>query len=267
MAGHQRMVPYGYATLQNLMKNVPVEYDIFSYAWNNQSESRDIPSHPHLLSTPDIIDKLGDRSVLMNQREYIEPIWRDYPLNDVIHYDLFAKFMGQILAFMLALEKWQPKLQEYDFIVRSRWDILVDQHSVNLMINNKNPKQFFTKSVTMYYGHPQISGDTIYGPRELWFSTLLPIDRSIKKIYAQSIIQHDRIRELKTKPLQHLDQKFIEYVLKNRWFSSHSIWGMLFQNDYISIDNAGESYPLGEGLLEVDPEHVNAGVVMVKGGR
>jgi hypothetical protein len=266
MTGHERMVPYGYHALKNAMSTVDADYDIFSYTWNNQSESREVPLHPNLESTSAITDQLGSRNIQRHQPEYMEPIWINYPLKDTINYKIFSRFMGQILGFLLALDFWKTELQEYDYIVRSRWDVLIDHNTITSMLNSTSPNMLFTKGVSIYQGHSHISGDTIYGPRDIWFKTLLPVDRSISKIYSQSVARYSNSM-IQQATIEAEQIQLSEFFLKNRWFSSHAIWGMLFQGENISVETAGEAYPIGEALLDIELTELTEFDIRTNGGR
>lgn len=272
MTGHKRMVPYGHAVLNEVMKDIPAEYDIFSYTWDDESDTRPNQVHKNLATTKLILDSLETRNKTSIQEPILNKMYDQWvragaiPDNpNIFPKKKFSQFLGQILGFLMALETWEKELSEYDYIVRARWDILLDRLSIETMLaNGADSNIFLTKGIFLHYGQPQISGDTIYGSRKYWFENFLPVANTLFRLSekTKSAYQHaSNVIDTSS------DTNLRAHLFKGKWWSSHALWAMLLCDTGISVSPSGEAYPIGEKLLTIPPKKITIGEIMASGAR
>jgi hypothetical protein len=143
--------------------------------------------------------------------------------------------MGQILGFLSALDKWRSELCEYDVLIRSRWDMLLDASVLAILARDHSQghtRRFYTKSLSVINGQGSISGDVIYGSAQSWLELLPSKDTALDRLIQQCRRQHRVYAQLyPDKPTD----------LNGYWFNSHSLWYMLFQDQPFDLVAAGES--------------------------
>lgn len=269
MTGHKRMVPYGYWVLEKTLKGIPAEYDIFSYTWDDDSDVRPVQNHKNLDTTNLILKSLDRRNKSVVQGPILNNIYNQWVQEGVIPNTVglnkFSQFLGQIMGFLLALDNWEKELLEYDYIIRARWDILIDRLSVDTMLlNGPESNVFLTKGIYVHYGQLQLSGDTIYGSRKYWLNNFLPIATTLNKIskktksvnnYASSVISTNE------------ESNFRDHFFNCKWWSSHAIWAMLLCDTEVSVFPSGEAFPLGEKLLTIPPDEITVGHIVAMGAK
>lgn len=271
-SGHARMVPWGWKLIQNLAQEVPsAKYTVYSWLWSDRSDNRmntvtDIKDDwrwPE--ASKEIFKILGHRHAMTDQGPIMDQLYRDYLAADSLPPDdinesfymprhTFDRFNGQLVGFIHAIDQWREELKEYDWIIRSRWDMAVDPEVVRLMLNPTDliwAPTFYTKYVDITHGQVQISGDTIYGPRSAWLD-IIPSwtvcqQRLIEGTQARWhwIRRNCRQEDLK-------DPYYQKYYQQGWWFNSHFLWTTLFTAHPSSIIRSrGESYGLHPSLSRV----------------
>lgn len=274
------MVPYGWRLINQMQQELPdVDITVFSWLWTDQSDNRNntVLDYSHDWRFPEaskeIFDYLGHRHVFTDQKPILDELYKRYLIQDAIPRDnpnysffmprsTFDRFNGQIVGFILALEHWREELEEYDWIVRSRWDTVVDIEVIKLMTTPTDvlwAPTFYTKFVDITHGQVQISGDTIYGPRRAWFDTIPSWDKSSQDLIDGSrqrwhwIKQNCRSQDIK-------NEYFQKYYAQGWWFNSHFLWTTLFlTNPYCIIRSRGESFGIHPSCATVPLEEFELG--------
>lgn len=268
MSGHARMVPQGLHLLKDRFNKCErtIDYDIFSMVWTNASESKPVVTANQELQDQ-ILSSLGTRHLVRDQQPEFEQMRQRFlavgaiPEHDAdsrgfrMPRETFYRFMGQVIGFCWALIYWRKELSQYDYIVRSRWDMCLDTDALNFLTNPRKRyigefDSFYTKSVEIVQGHIQISGDTIYGHTDQWMAAIQSMDSVIERI-----IQGTRLRWIDIQQRYsenwNLHGDYEKYYLSGWWFNSHFIWTALFAHTNISIRAAGESYGITSELADI----------------
>lgn len=271
-SGHARMVPYGWKMIWDRVAQVPeIDARVFSFVWDDHSDNRmqnvtdlvdDWRCQP---DTDQIFRTLGSRHHSLEQLPIMDDLYQRYLAHDAIPgvlaedqfylpRQLFDRFNGQLVGFVLALDHWRRELSGYDYIVRSRWDMVLDVECLRRMLSPKEqpaPPTFYTKYIDITHGHPQISGDTIYGPRAAWFDVIPSWEYCRQQLIEgtrarwQWIQQHCRPQDLE-------DDYNIKYYTQGWWFNTHFLWTTVFRSSSQSIIKAlGESYGLHPSLTRI----------------
>ena len=255
LSGHARMVPQGNHLHQQsfyLAPNVGA-WQQYSYCWTAASEVR--PANPEQQQQFDlrdqILDGLGHRHHYEDQDAMFDLLCDrfidqgalpDYRktlprVHTQIRYH-FGKYLGQLLGFCLAIDRWREELKNYDFIVRSRWDHALDP----VVLDRLDPEFFYTKSINIWDGRPIISGDNIYGATDKWLKLIPGTEHVIKRI----IQACRRLRsELAVK------QPEYNFTEDFQWYTTHYLWYVLIENEPIRLLHQGESFGIHYDLSKI----------------
>ena len=255
LSGHARMVPQGNHLHQQsfyLSPNVG-SWQQFSYCWTSESEVR--PATPEQQAQFDLRDRilegLGTRHHYEDQTEMFDALCDrfidqgalpDYrKTHPTVHVQIryhFGKYLGQLLGFCLAIDRWREQLRDYDFIVRSRWDHALDPN----VLERLNPEFFYTKSINIWDGRPIVSGDNIYGSTEKWLKLIPSTEQVIRRI----IQACRRLRaELAVK------QPEYDFTEDFQWYTTHYLWYVLIENEAIKLLHQGESYGMHYDISKI----------------
>ena len=255
LSGHARMVPQGnYLHQQSfyLAPNVG-SWQQYSYCWTADSEVR--PANPEQQQQFDLRDQilegLGHRHHYEDQDAMFDSLCDrfidqgalpDYRttlprVHTQIRYH-FGKYLGQLLGFCLAIDRWREELKNYDFIVRSRWDHALDP----VVLDRLDPEYFYTKSINIWDGRPIISGDNIYGSTDKWLKLIPSTEHVIRRI----IQACRRLRaELAVK------QPEYNFTEDFQWYTTHYLWYVLIENEPIKLLHQGESFGIHYDLSKI----------------
>lgn len=270
MSGHARMVPWGHKMLLDRFAhmNTLVDWDIFSYTWTTHSESQ--PGRPqqeqHLQAQTDqILDALQHRCE-HDQQPHFEQLRQRFlaqgaiPDHDAdaqgfrMPRDTFYRFLGQVLGFCRAVDRWRDVLCDYDYIVRSRWDMTLDSSVMDHMLTNHarlgELPAFYTKSVEIMQGHIEISGDTIYGRTDQWLQYFPSTDEVINRILQGTRQRWHQLRGQWNSNMS-MDSDLEKYYKTGWWFNSHFIWTTIFLNTSVSLRSLGDSFGIGPDLAAI----------------
>jgi hypothetical protein len=223
MTGHPRMVAYGHKLLQDDIRQLSnCEFTVFSNTWTSDSDIRKefaLQSYPdkHLLNTLTYHNS-------QDQVEFMDKLYDVYKI-PAERID-FTNKAAQILGMIDALERWHDELTTYDYIIKNRWDQMLDTSVLRVLAREKHVG-FYNKSVRVNEGRVEISGNTIYGDSESWFKHFSP---------------KDKIMELIVKFLNENN---------NRSWPAHELLGYLFQYSNASITCMGEEFPIRSRVLQV----------------
>ena len=226
MTGHQRMVPYGYNLLKQSLAGH--EYDIFSYTWFNDTETRPVIEIP---GTQDTIQLLGDRSVHVDQKPIIQQYYNmfleqnaistQYNPSHLMPQQTFTQFFGQVLSLLLAVDKWYDRLKTYDVIIKSRWDVLIDPLQISQV---RDKRLLVSGGIYINNGQTELGGDVTLCYAKDYLPNLYPLNTTIDKL----------IQIVKDK-----NEHSLEYMAENdeffrtgKWFNSHFLWASLFKNNH-----------------------------------
>ena len=260
LSGHARMVPQGNHLHRQSFYLAPnvLNWQQYSYCWTATSEVR--PANPEQQQQFDLRDQilegLGSRHHYEDQvpmfdalcRRFIEqgalPDYRKTMprVHNQIRYH-FGKYLGQLLGFCLALDRWREELRDYDFIVRSRWDHALDP----VVLDRLDPEFFYTKSINIWDGRPIISGDNIYGATDKWLKLIPSTEHVIRRI----IQACRRLRsELAVK------QPEYNFTEDFQWYTTHYLWYVLIENEPIKLLHQGESFGIHYDLSKIPLEEL-----------
>lgn len=258
LSGHARMVPQGNHLHRQSFYLAPnvLNWQQYSYCWTATSEVR--PANPEQQQQFDLRDQilegLGSRHHYEDQvpmfdalcKRFIEqgalPDYRKTMprVHNQIRYH-FGKYLGQLLGFCLALDRWRDELKKYDFIVRSRWDHALDP----VVLDRLDPEYFYTKSINIWDGRPIISGDNIYGATDKWLKLIPSTEHAIQRI----IMACRRLRsELAVK------QPEYNFTEDFQWYTTHYLWYVLIENEPIKLLHMGESFGINYELSKIPLE-------------
>lgn len=260
LSGHARMVPQGDRLHRQSFALAPnvAEWQRFSYCWSADSEVR--PPNVEQQQQFDLRDRIlldmGHRHCYADQKTLFDQLCTrfinqgalpDYrttkpAVANQIRYH-FGKYLGQLLGFTLAVDRWRDELKKYDFIVRTRWDHALDP----VVLDDLSKDFFYTKSINIWDGRPIISGDNIYGSTDKWLKLIPSTEDVIKRI----IQACRRLRsELAVKqPTYNFAQDF-------QWYTTHYLWYVLIENEPISLLHRGESYGLNYEISKIPLEEL-----------
>jgi hypothetical protein len=276
MSGHARMVPQGMHMLQDRFDTActAMDYTVFSNVWTDSSESRPKRTEQELQQQADalsILSSLGSRHRVIEQRPVFEPIYEKFLLARAIPTheadsrgfrmprDTFYRFMGQVMGFVLALDHWRQELAEYDYIVRSRWDMCLDSTVLDELAAPQRYigefETFYTKSVEIVQGSVQISGDTIYGRTEQWLESFSDFDHVVDRILTGTKLRWQDIQR-RYRANWSLHGDYEKYYLTGWWFNSHFIWTTLFDSTDISVRAKGESFGISSSAALIPVEQL-----------
>lgn len=274
MSGHARMVPWGMAMLKDRFSwmSTPVDWDIFSYTWTNDSESQRLRPQGEMdrfLESQQILIDLKTRHQVHDQSLQFDPLYQRFldagaiPTHSAdqrgfsLDRSSFNRFLGQVIGFCRAVDTWRKELQDYDYIVRSRWDMTLDASVLEILLKNErrsgHRSLFYTKSVEIMQGHVEISGDTIYGETEQWLEAFSSTEQCITNIIAGSRRRWQQLQK-QWRPEWSKDPELEKYYLKGWWFNSHFIWTTLFLNHSISLNRLGDSFGIDPVFAKIPPD-------------
>jgi len=253
-SGHARMVPQGHHLHQHSFALSPrvSQWAEFSYCWTDHSEVRQPNQHQQqqFALRDSILERLGDRHVYRDQdplfdqlcERFIDegalPDYRSDPaVNSLIRYH-FGKYFGQLLGFCFAVDHWRDQLQDYDYIVRSRWDHTLDPD----VLNGMDPDHFYTKSINIYNGRPIVGGDNVYGPTKKWMEIIPSSEAIIDKLIVAC-------RQVRKEIQQHRPDW--DFATDFQWFSTHYLWYLMFEYQNIHWLHRGESFGINFELAQI----------------
>jgi len=255
LSGHARMVPQGNHLHQQSFFLAPSvsHWQQYSYCWTAESEIR--PANPEQQAQfalrDRILEGLGPRHHYQDQTEMFDLLCDrfidqgalpDYRKTQPrVHVQIryhFGKYLGQLLGFCLALDRWREELGEYDFIVRSRWDHALDPH----VLDKLDRDFFYTKSINIWDGRPIISGDNIYGSTDKWLKLIPSTEDVIRRI-----IQACR----KLRGELAVKQPEYDFTEDFQWYTTHYLWYVLIENEAIRLLHQGESFGIAYELSKI----------------
>lgn len=256
LSGHARMVPQGNHLHQQSFDLAPAvgSWQQYSYCWTQASEIR--PANPEQQQQFDLRDRilegLGSRHHYEDQEEMFDLLCErfidqgalpDYRtslpgVHTQIRYQ-FGKYLGQLLGFCLAIDRWRDELKNYDFIVRSRWDHALDPK----VLDSLDREFFYTKSINIWDGRPIISGDNIYGATDKWLKLIPSTEAVIQRI----IHSCRRLRD-------ELAVKQPDFTEDFQWYTTHYLWYVLIENEDIILLHKGESFNIHYDLSKIPLE-------------
>ena len=258
LSGHARMVPQGNHLHQQSFFQAPnvAEWQQYSYCWTADSEVRQptIEQQQQFDLRDRILAGLGTRHHYQDQTEMFDVLcdrfvdegaFPDYRKTKPavalqIRYH-FGKYLGQLLGFCLALDRWRDELKNYDFIVRSRWDHALDPD----VLDDLDSEFFYTKSINIWDGRPIISGDNIYGATDKWLKLIPSTEYVIQRIIKACC----RLRaELAIK------QPEYDFAQDFQWYTTHYLWYVLMENEAIRLLHRGESFGINFELSQISLE-------------
>lgn len=270
MSGHARMVPWGEAMLRQQFASMrhTVAWQVFSLTWHADSESQSLRPCGELAmaaQTAAILQELGQQHQQRNQQPYFDVLYQQFlsqgaiPSSDrtaqfFLPRETFDRFMGQVIGFAQAMDHWRDQLQQFDYIVRSRWDMTLDHTVMDHMIED-TPRRgehdaFYTKSVNIMQGHMEISGDTIYGSAAQWMKNFVSTEQVVQRILKGT---QQRWRQIQAQWHSSMtrDLDLQKYYQTGWWFNSHFIWTTLFVNTTASVRSMGDSFGISADLSRV----------------
>ena len=258
LSGHARMVPQGNHLHKQSFYLAPnvAEWQQFSYCWTDDSEIRLVNSaqQEQFALRDEILDNLGSRHHYQDQGTMFDALCDrfidqgalpDYrKTHPTVHVQIryhFGKYLGQLLGFCLALDRWREELKDYDYIVRSRWDHALDP----VVLERLNEEFFYTKSINIWDGRPIISGDNIYGSTEKWLKLIPSTEHAIQRL----IQACRRLRaDLAVK------QPEYDFTEDFQWYTTHYLWYALIENEAIRLLHQGESFGINFELSVIPLE-------------
>jgi hypothetical protein len=270
MSGHARLVPWGHKMLEDRFANMEslVDWDVFSYTWTSDSESqpgRPIWEQARSAHTEEILAGVAHRHQA-DQQPWFEQLRQRFLAQGAIpenHEDeqgfrmpreSFYRFLGQVLGFCRAVDLWRSQLENYDYIVRSRWDMTLDSRVMDHLITNHarlgELPPFFTKAVDIMQGHIEISGDTIYGRRDQWLEYFPSTDAVVDKILQGTRQRWHQLRGQWNASMK-MDANLEKYYKSGWWFNSHFIWTTIFLNTSVSLRSMGDSFGISPELANI----------------
>jgi len=232
------------------------QWQQFSYCWTQDSEVRQ--ANPEQQAQFDLRDQilgaLGTRHCYVDQTEMFDLLCDrfidqgalpDYrKINSPVHVQIryhFGKYLGQLLGFCLALDRWREELREYDYIVRSRWDHALDPN----VLEKLNHEFFYTKSINIWDGRPIVSGDNIYGSTDKWLKLIPSTEDAIQRIIRACC----RLREELA-----IKQPEYNFTEDFQWYTTHYLWYVLIENEAIRLLHQGESFGIHFDLSKIPLE-------------
>lgn len=259
--GHARMVPQGWSAIWQMADRVPhSDFTVFSWLWDQHSDSRrhnptGLPDWLWPEQSQQVFTALGADHMITPQDEIMRSVYQrflayqaippDSGATMILPFAAFARFMGQVLGLCLAMDQWRSQLSEFDIIVRSRWDMILDPEVIRELIANRVPDTggpiFYTKYIDITHGNSSMCGDTIYGPAAAWLA-LIPS----WSVALERIIQGMQQRWLwvqQNAQSSNFNQQYLqEDYAQGQWFSSHLIWALLFQHRNMSVRAMGDAH-------------------------
>jgi hypothetical protein len=261
MSGHARMVPQGHHMIDQTFKTTnDREYSIFSMTWTD-GDQRSSQFSPNDEKTDEILRELGNRSVRMSQVEKLRDLHEKFlnagaiprPTESMLNFDAFSKYTGQIWGFLAALDHWREELLDFDVIVRSRWDRLLDPACIDAILGNRpfrgdSDAWMITCDVSVNDGQLYYSGDVIYGPAKKWLD-LIPSEAiatnrciaAVKRWYLDNINNPDSVLHRR----------------EEKWFTSHWLWTTIFDGTDVSMAGFGNCYAIHPNTASIPLHQLN----------
>lgn len=266
-SGHLRLVPYGYQLLKELAEVLPIEIHIFNFYWTPDSDHRNSgksfndPKTYEILSSDNIMSVEKDQEeTMILLRNYFDDYGACPKLDKTEdgHYfsqGQFATYMGQIVGFLLALDKWQTTLKDYDLLIRCRWDIIPDPVIINQIINDNidlDFDKFITNSLRIREGDMEIGGDIIFGRPKYFIDHFLPFGRSLDRMRQGCKQRYDRFKTDRVVGVFN----DTEYEKRLHWFNSHLLWGWIFKDTNYDMVARGMALNIRGSDLPENPKDI-----------
>lgn len=249
MSGHPRMVPQGRKMIDKVLGSIDGTcYEIFSLTWIDNEPK--IGHYSGLdADTYQILSDLGDNNHFAEQIPILDELYQRFmesgaipePAEACINRDTFHRYSGQIWGFLLAMDRWRSRLGEFDIVVRSRWDRVIDPACIDILIGNgpsylPTPREWlFTMDVSIWRGQVHLSGDVIYGTAENWLG-LIP---------STEVATLRSMAAMKKWCQDFIEKNPKEFFATNiDWFTSHWLWSTVLDGSNASITRFGTCYPI-----------------------
>lgn len=240
-SGHARDVHNSWLINSRLLAAHPsvLSSHFYSHVWTSCSDPR---LHESTELDRHTLHSLQHRHVQLRQQDIMGDCLNKFQDADVFvprdtahDLQLFSRFMGQIMGFVMALDHWRNELASHDWIVRSRWDMMLDSRVIDTLSTDLHlcrSRTFYNKSLCMFNGQGSISGDVIYSDAGSWMELLPSTDVALDRIMHQCLRQREIFDRRYNRP----------FYLDGYWFNSHSLWHMLFQDQPFDVTALGESF-------------------------
>jgi hypothetical protein len=237
MTGHPRYVPQGYQRLQEIFKkNSSIDFDIFSYTWSDNTDPRTAIDKRYTVGTDKILDSLGDKLVLREQKSIVESVYKEFldegcipPANGqsiILPKEAAIRCSVQLVNFMLALEHWEHEWYQYDYIIKLRWDYTFDIDALKKLIKVKHA-DILTADFSLRQGQSEMTVDGVYGTRESMLMCFKPYNKVMAKV-------KKGVKERRHQVVEVFGTSS-DYVQQSNWFTDGFLWYLAVKDNPVHV--------------------------------